>query len=148
MWKKHSLKYEEYIIANHTNTFGSVGTSMVATATNELPLTYEGTHCVDAVERWATRLGGGTTLISICNSGIKENRDAHMKVDKRHKRREREDPKVQIQGMGELGESPFNSKSKHITQFLSLGEMSYSPLTCSQFCHFSQHFFCTPFTGV
>lgn len=43
---------------------------MVATATNQLPLTPEGTHCVDAVERWATRLGGGPTLISICNSEL------------------------------------------------------------------------------
>lgn len=121
---------------------------MVATATDELPLTYEGTHCVDAVECWATRLGGGTTFISICNSELKTNRDMHMKGGIRPKKRERKDPKVQIQGMGELGESPFNSNSKHITQFLPPGEMSYSPLTCSQFCHFSQHFFCTPFTGV
>lgn len=88
---------------------------MVATATNELPLTYEGTHCVDAAERWATRLAGGSTLISICNSGLRENRDVRMKDDNRRQKREREDPKVQIQGMGELGESPFNSKSKHIT---------------------------------
>lgn len=76
---------------------------MVATATDELPLTREGTHCVDAVERWATRLGGGTTLINICNGGLKENRDVHMKGDKRRKKREREDPKVQIQGMGRTG---------------------------------------------
>lgn len=77
---------------------------MVATATNQLPLTDVGTHCVDAVERWATRLSGGATLISICNSGLKENTDVHMKGDKKRKRREREDPKVQIQGMGEPGE--------------------------------------------
>lgn len=67
---------------------------MVATATHQLFLTREGTHCVDAVERWATRLGGGTTLISICNSGFRENRDVHMKGDKRSKKWEREDPNV------------------------------------------------------
>lgn len=67
-----------YKIPSPTNTFGSVGASVVATATHQLSLTREGTHCVDAVERWATRLGGGTTLISICNSGCRRNqRCAH-----------------------------------------------------------------------
>lgn len=148
MWKNHIIiKYEQYGTANLTNTFGSIGARVVATATNELPLTYEGTHCVDAVERWATSLAGGTTLISICTSGFKKRRDVHTRGDTRCKKTEREDPKVQIQGMEELGESPSYSTPKHMT-VLPPGEKSFSPLTCSQFCHFSQRFFRTPFTWV
>lgn len=57
---------------------------MVATATNELPLTHVGSHSVDAVECWAAGLSGGTTLISIWSRG-----DVHMHGDKRCKKRHR-----------------------------------------------------------
>lgn len=113
---------------------------MVATATDELPLTREGTHCVDAVERWTTRLGGGTTLINICNGGLKENRDVHMKGDKRRKKREREETKGANSGHGEDWGNYLLTPNQSTSQFLPPGEVSYLPLTCSQFCHLSISF--------
>lgn len=88
---------------------------MVATAANKLPLTVVRSHRVDAVECWATRLSGATTLISVCNSGLQENRDVPMKGDNRRKKRKRRDPKVQIQGMGDCWELSFYSK--HTVQY-------------------------------
>lgn len=70
---------------------------MVATATNYLPLAHVGSHCVDAVKRWAARLGRDVTLVSVCH-GARENDEEREK-----KNNKREDPKVQIQGITEQG---------------------------------------------
>lgn len=48
---------------------------MIATATNYLPLAHVGSHCVDAVKCWATRLGQSVTLISVCYSDREKDGD-------------------------------------------------------------------------
>lgn len=133
-------------ITNHTNTSGSIGAGMIATAANHLPLARVGSHCVDAVKCWATGLGQSATLINVWWMEIHEDK----KRQKDKKKKKKGDLKYRFRAQETRGQLLSRNQSRPTSHGCtpSVNFVVCVCLTFSQFSHFSEHFFCTPFTGA